>query len=89
MGLVVAMLAVVALPVLAQSGGDYTLVRWTVDGGGGRLMATPYLLHATAGQAEAGAALEGGGYRLVGGFWPGGAERVGYAIYLPLVLRDQ
>ncbi len=37
-------------PVLAQSGGDYTLTRCTVDGGGARLSATPYLLHGTTGQ---------------------------------------
>ena len=86
--LVLAVLSVAALPVLAQSGGDYTITRWTVDGGGARLSASAYLLHGTAGQPEAGAALSGGSYRLVGGFWPAGASGK-RLIFLPLVLRNR
>ncbi len=85
----VAALSVAALPAMAQSGGDYTLTRWTVDGGGACLSATPYLLHGTVGQPEASAALSGGDYRLLGGFWPSGAGTSGYTLYLPLVLRNR
>ncbi len=88
--LVLAALSVAALPVLAQSGGDYHLTRWTVDGGGARLSAPPYLLHGTAGQPEAGAALSGGDYHLIGGFWPGGESgQSAQHIFLPLVLRNR
>ncbi len=86
--LLILVLALLPLPVRAQSGGDYTITRWTVDGGGARLSASAYLLHGTAGQPETGAALSGGGYRLVGGFWPGGASGK-HLVFLPLVLRNR
>jgi hypothetical protein len=38
------------------------------------------------GQPDAGLALTGGGYTLVGGFWGGAMAQ--YRIYLPLVLRN-
>jgi hypothetical protein len=67
---------------------SYDLSWWTVDGGGGRLGAGNYSLSGTAGQPDAGAALEQGGYTLIGGYWYGpGEEEVWYELYLPLVLR--
>ena len=72
--------------VSAQSGGGYDLSWWTVDGGGGVLNQGGYSLHATAGQPDAGSALESGGYTLLGGFWPSSASG-GYTIYLPVVIR--
>ncbi len=75
--------------VHAQSGGGYDLTWWTVDGGGEAVEGGGMTLRGTAGQPEAGPALSGGGYTLVGGFWPGGgvvAHRV--YVYLPLALRS-
>jgi hypothetical protein len=76
---------------LAQGGAGYTIDRWTVDGGGGRLGGTGggYALQGTVGQAEPGPALTGGGYTLVGGYWASAASGgPGGRVYLPLVLRD-
>ncbi len=61
-----------------------------MDGGGARLSATSYILHGTAGQPEAGAALSGGDYHLIGGFWPDGESgQSAQLIFLPLVLRNR
>ena len=54
--------------VLAQSGGDYDLGWWSVDGGGGESSGGDFSLRGSAGQADAGA-LTGGDYELLGGFW--------------------
>jgi len=79
----------VAVPVLAQSGGDYDLSWSTVAGGGGTFSTGgPFSLGGTAGQPDAGL-LTGGSYTLGGGFWGGGAlSNPRYVIYLPLVLRN-
>ena len=71
----------------AQSGG-YDLSWWTVDGGGGVLSQGGYSLHATVGQPDAGPTLQSGEYTLLGGFWPSSAATGGYAVYLPLVIRE-
>ena len=90
----IAPLAVVLLlavsTVLAQTGGGYDLTWWTVDGGGGVVSdpSSGYALTGAAGQTEPGVALSGGGYALVGGFWPGevnGGTRV--PLYLPIILK--
>lgn len=69
----------------AQSGNDYDLSWWTVDGGGGALVAAgSYSLAGSIGQPDAATWL-GDGYVLTGGFW--GGDVVAHEIYLPLVLR--
>ena len=57
-------------------------------GGGGEIGGGGYTLLSTAGQPDVGAALTGGDYMLIGGFWPGGgvAQPLNN-IYLPLVTR--
>ncbi|GAH65137.1 unnamed protein product, partial [marine sediment metagenome] len=70
---VITLLAVsllIALPALAQSGGDYELSWSTIDGGGGTSSGGPYTLTGTIGQPDADWA-SGGDYELLGGFWPG------------------
>ena len=53
-----------------QTGNGYDLTWSTIDGGGGRSTADPFILDGTAGQPDA--ALVGGGvYLLGGGFWAG------------------
>ena len=54
-----------------QSSGQYELSWHTIDGGGGRSSGGPYTLTGTIGQPDA-AYSSGGGYELLGGFWPGG-----------------
>lgn len=72
-------------PAAAAAAG-YDLAWWTVDGGGATWSAGGgTALGGAAGQPDAGVALIGGDYTLVGGFWGGAARR---GIYLPLVLRS-
>lgn len=73
--------------VLAAANQGYDLSWWTVDGGGATFSeGGGYELSGTAGQPDAGPVLEGGNYRLVGGFWAGAAA-VRYTFYLPLVVQ--
>ena len=62
----------------------YELTWFTVDGGGGESAGGGYALLGTAGQPDT-AALSGGDYSLVGGFWLG-IEALAYR-YLPIVMR--
>jgi hypothetical protein len=74
-GLVHAAILLVVFPIviaaMAQSGGDYELSWYTIDGGGGRSSGGSYVLTGTIGQPDA-AYSAGGNYELLGGFWPGG-----------------
>ena len=63
----------------------YDLSWFTIDNGGGMASGEGYTLIGTAGQPEPGAAVRGGGYTLLSGFWPGAA---GYRVYLPWVLKS-
>ncbi|MCP4548610.1 MAG: hypothetical protein GY835_19310 [bacterium] len=74
----------------AQSGGNYDLSWWAVDGGGNTLnTGGAYSLGGAAGQPDAGT-WEGNGYTLAGGFWGGAGLPVAgdFYIYLPLVLKN-
>ncbi len=51
--------------------GEYEINWYTIDGGGGRSSGGPYELVGTIGQPDA-AYSAGGGFELLGGFWPGG-----------------
>ena len=70
----------------AQTGDGYELTWSTIDGGG-VMNATggAYTLGGTIGQPDAGAAMTGGGFTLVGGFWGSAASQ--YKVYLPVVIR--
>ena len=77
------LLSAVALASPAQ---NYAISWWTVDGGGGTFSTGgSYSLGGTIGQTD-GRVLEGGDYRLAGGFWGGAAAL--YTVFLPLVLRN-
>ena len=79
----------VAGGVSAMSRASYDLSWWTVDGGGATFSeGGGYELSGTIGQPDAGPVLEGGNYRLVGGFWAGAAA-VRYTFYLPLVVQGR
>ena len=62
------MLMALATPIVSA---QYELSWYTIDGGGGRSIGGPYTLTGTIGQPDA-AAVSGGDYELLGGFWPGG-----------------
>jgi hypothetical protein len=64
-------LVFISASVCGQSGGQYELSWSTIDGGGGTSIGGPYVLTGTIGQADADWT-EGGGYEVLGGFWPGG-----------------
>jgi hypothetical protein len=89
----IVLLLIVTSTALAQPGGspssalssDYDLIWNTIDGGGGASMGGNYALSGTIGQPDAGAAMNGSGYSLTGGFWGGAMNR--YSAYLPLVSK--
>lgn len=65
------LLCLLSTLALAQSsGGDYTITKFTIDGGGGTSAGGAYSLTGTVGQADASLQVQSGGpYRLSGGFW--------------------
>ena len=84
--ILLALLVLIPVVTLAQTGGGYDLTWNTIDGGGYTFSeGGGYSLGGTIGQPDA-KVLSGGGYTLAGGFWGGEAAR--YGIYLPLVLRN-
>ena len=79
-----ALLALAAVPVLAETT-SYNLTWWTVDGGGATGLTTgDYTLSGTAGQPDA-RSLSNGDYDLAGGFW--GALMVKMKSFLPLIKK--
>lgn len=70
--------------ILAQSGGGYNIARWTP--GGSVASAGGYTLTGYVNQSEPGPALQGSGYRLVGGYWSGTSLQS--PVYLPVILRN-
>ena len=83
--IIVCLVAAALTKAQAQSGDGYDLT-WNTQESGGRLEAYggSYSLYGTLGQPDAGAALNGEGYSLVGGFWSGIPA---YRISLPVVLK--
>ena len=59
----------------SQTGGSYDLSWNTIDGGGGVSRGGQYIIVGTFGQPDA-AFSKGGGYEVLGGFWPGEPECV-------------
>ena len=87
--LALGLVALVATVGILNAAPDaYEISWWTVDGGGGTLSEGAYSLSGTVGQPDAGQALSGNGYTLVGGFWYGVAAPEWYDLYLPVVLRS-
>jgi hypothetical protein len=82
---VAVMLLMAVTSASAQSGGGYDLAWSTIDGGGDTSTGGDYALMGTIGQSDAGAAMNGNGFTLNGGFWNGGASQ--YRVYLPLMIK--
>lgn len=70
--------------ILAQSGAGYSITRWTP--GGSVASSSGYTLTGYVNQSEPGPALQGSGYRLVGGYWSGTSDQ--FPTYLPVILRN-
>ncbi len=84
-GLVIAVLALVAAqPVQAQSGGGRDLSWWVVSGGGGRGTSAHFVLESALGQPAAGYSASAS-YKLGSGFM---APLDQPSIYLPIVTRS-
>lgn len=86
---VLLLVCLLAVGVIARAAPvDFSLSWWTVDGGGGRSEGAGFTLQGAAGQSDAGL-MQGGGFKLAGGFW-GGAGMVAppaRKLYLPLTVR--
>jgi hypothetical protein len=83
--IIVCLVAAALTKAQAQSGEGYDLT-WNTQESAGRVEASggSYSLYGSLGQPDAGAALNGEGYSLVGGFWSGVAA---YQINLPVVSK--
>jgi hypothetical protein len=75
-----ALLALCAGALHAQSGGTFAIRRSTLDAGGGHASAGAYAITGTTGQADAHYS-EGGSYALRGGFWGAGGNVLSDAIF--------
>lgn len=69
----------------APAHSDYGIRWWTIDGGGAMSSGGGYVLMGTIGQADAFATLQGDGYSLEGGYWPGADP--GNFIFLPMMQK--
>ena len=74
-----------SLTVGAQANG-YHIAWWTLDNGGGVSAADHYSLTGTVGQPDASAPMQGGAYRLTGGYWGAIGD---YAIFIPLIRQGE
>jgi hypothetical protein len=81
----IVLLLVIVSATLAQSGSSYDLTWNTVDDGGDTSSGSDYILVGTIGQSDAGAAMNGNGFTLNGGFGVGAASQ--YKVYLPVVIK--
>ena len=84
----VALLALLAGVVGAQSSGMYDLSWYSLDSGSGLLVGGSYGLAGTLGESLAGQAV-GDNYGMAGGYDPGFWVQTFKSIYLPVILRAQ
>ncbi len=71
-------LAAGAAALAPVGGGDFDLTWHTIDGGGGgSSTGGGFELAGTVGQHDAGPAMTGGTFSLLGGFWPGAGSAPG------------
>jgi hypothetical protein len=82
----VALLALLAGVVGAQSSDKYDLSWYSMDSGNGVLASAQHSLAGTLGESLAGRAVSDN-YGMVGGYDPGLREQAYYHVYLPIVFR--
>jgi hypothetical protein len=85
--LILALVALLALAAVVLAQGGYDLSWHAISGGGGHSSGGELALD--AGVVQPAGAMQGGGYQLSSGFWPGagGAEGALAEVYLPVVLK--
>ena len=81
--MLVTLAVLLAVPILAQTGGGYDLTWNSIDGGGGTSSSSGYTLSGSIGQPDASLA-SGAGYTLSGGFW---LAADGPSLFLPVIQR--
>ena len=87
-GIVLVVFVLVVSVAVAQTGGDYDLSWWTVDGGGDTSTGGSYTLSGAVGQPDAGT-LKSGGYTVAGGFFAGeSSTNLNRNVYLPITISD-
>lgn len=75
--------------VTAQTGDEYAITWFSINGGAGAGAGNDYALNGIAGQALTGPVLSGDGYALIGGLWPGVyLPAAPHHIFLPLLVRQ-
>jgi len=83
------LVAAVALTIgtaLAQDDEAFDLPWWSAEGGAGRAEGGEYSLAGGAGQADAAASMQGGGFSLTGGFWTGAGSGASGRSQTPLFI---
>src|SRR5260221_7445862 len=71
-----ALVMVAATSVLTQSGGQFTINKSVIAGGGGSANGGTFSVDGTIGQAAAGTTSSGGTFNLQSGFWAGGSSSI-------------
>src|SRR5688500_11521071 len=66
------LLPVLAATILCQSGGQFTITKSVIAGGGGNASGGTFSVNGTIGQPVAGVPMTGGTFNLESGFWAGG-----------------
>ncbi len=91
--LTLAVLLLMVTITLAQSGGDFSLSSWTINNGGGESNGGSFSVSAVLGRPDAGALMDGGQFRLQGGFGPPENQGptqppAGDGVYLPMIVTQ-
>ncbi len=86
--LILGLLVLATFQLILAAPEEYTLVWWTVDGGGALSQDGAYAVHGTIGQPDASGAMQGGVYSMSGGFWNETVSLAGgFRVFLPLTTK--
>jgi hypothetical protein len=86
--LILGLLILATFRFVLASPEEYSLVWWTVDGGGALSQGGAYAVHGTIGQPDASSAMQGGVYSMFGGFWKEAVSLAGgFRVFLPLTVK--
>ena len=67
------LIATLSVAALSQSGGNFTMNKSVIAGGGGHASGGSFVVDRTIGQSVAGTTSTGGSFSLGSGFWGGGS----------------
>src|SRR5688572_213017 len=68
-----AAILLLSVSVISQSGGNFTITKSVIAGGGGRSSGGAFTVTGTIGQSIAGRSSTGSGFTVISGFWATGA----------------